>query len=152
MIDIVETSIEVQALLDRVTSSRSGAVLLFLGNTREFTGDRQTTFLSYECYPEMARKKLEELKMEAIQRWKLLDVAIVHRVGQVDPGETSVAIAVASEHRKPAFEAGNWLIDTLKKVVPIWKKEIWADGSQEWIHPRKSGNSLVSENDRGPTA
>ena len=135
MIQIVESEIDVNALLTAVSSRQSGAVVLFLGNTREFTGDKHTTFLSYECYNEMALAKLEELKNEAIKKWGLLEVAMVHRIGQVDPGETSVAIAVASEHRLPAFEAGNWLIDTLKKVVPIWKKEIWADGTDEWVHP-----------------
>lgn len=137
MIDIVETEIETEPLLAHVSSSQSGAVVLFLGNTREFTDEKQTTFLSYECYPEMAKLKLEELRQQAIEKWKLLDAAIVHRIGKVDPGETSVAIAVASEHRLAAFEAGNWLIDTLKQVVPIWKKEIWADGSAEWVHPDK---------------
>lgn len=136
MIEIAEAPIDPNRLLEQVTSSQSGAVVLFLGNTREFTGDRQTTFLSYECYPEMALRKLGELRAEAMRKWSLLEVAIVHRVGKVDLGETSVAIAVASEHRLPAFEAGNWLIDTLKKVVPIWKKEIWADGSEEWVHPQ----------------
>ena len=135
MIEIIETKIEPDVLLDKVSSRQSGAVVLFLGNTREFTGDRQTTFLSYECYPEMALAKLAELRQQAMEKWNLLEVAIVHRVGKVDLGETSVAIAVASQHRLPAFEAGNWLIDTLKKVVPIWKKEVWADGSTDWVHP-----------------
>lgn len=139
MIDIVETTIDPNALLEKVSSHQSGAVVLFLGNTREFTGDKKTTFLSYECYPEMAISKLQDLRQEAIEKWQLLDVAIVHRVGKVDLGETSVAIAVSSPHRVAAFEAGNWLIDTLKKVVPIWKKEIWADGSQGWIHPENPG-------------
>lgn len=135
MIDIVETKIEPQKLLELVSSKQSGAVLLFLGNTREFTGEKQTTFLSYECYAEMALAKLRELRDQALVKWKLLDVAIVHRIGKVELGETSVAIAVASAHRVAAFEAGNWLIDTLKQVVPIWKKESWADGSTDWVHP-----------------
>ena len=144
MIQIVETTIDHQQLLKTVSSHQSGAVVLFLGNTREFTGERQTTFLSYECYPEMALRKLEALREEAIRKFGLLDVAMVHRVGQVDLGETSVAIAVSSAHRRPAFEAGNWLIDTLKKVVPIWKKEIWADGSTEWVHPDSESQTTDS--------
>ena len=136
MIEIVETRIDTRRLLEKVSTTRAGAVVMFLGNTREFTAGKQTTFLAYECYPEMASQKLAELREEAIQKWELVDVAIVHRVGKVDPGETSVAIAVASEHRKPAFEAGSWLIDMLKKLVPIWKQEAWADGTTEWVHPQ----------------
>lgn len=136
MIEIVETTIETSELLEKVSSRQAGAVVMFLGNTREFTAGKQTTFLAYECYPEMARRKLAELREEAIQKWELLEVVIVHRVGQVDLGETSVAIAVASEHRKPAFEAGSWLIDMLKKLVPIWKQEFWADGTTQWVHPQ----------------
>lgn len=140
LIDIVESAIDTDLLLQQVSNHQTGAVVLFLGNTREFTGDKQTTYLSYECYPKMARQKLSELRTQAIERWNLVDVAIVHRIGQVDLGETSVAIAVSSEHRKPAFEAGNWLIDTLKQVVPIWKKEVWSDGSSEWVHPDDKSN------------
>jgi molybdopterin synthase catalytic subunit len=78
---------------------------------------------------------LNELRDHAISNWGLLDVAVVHRIGRVDLGEASVAIAVASEHRAAAFDAGRWLIDTLKEQVPIWKKEVWSDGSTEWVHP-----------------
>jgi molybdopterin synthase catalytic subunit len=83
----------------------------------------------------MAQKKLAELEAEARQRWPLTGCAIVHRVGHVDLGAASVAIAVSSPHRQAAFAAGQWLIDTLKKVVPIWKKENWADGTSQWVHP-----------------
>jgi molybdopterin synthase catalytic subunit len=81
----------------------------------------------------MAEKKLAELEAEARKRWPLIGCSIVHRLGQVDLGETSVAIAVSSPHRRDAFEAGQWLIDTLKKEVPIWKEEHWADGTREWV-------------------
>src|SRR5687767_4693716 len=122
MIEITDNTIDVQAVLTRVHSKRAGAVVLFLGTTREFTGDRKTESLDYECYPEMAIKKLEELEAEAIRRWPLCECAIVHRVGHLALGEASVAVAVSSPHRDDAFEAGRWLIDTLKQVVPIWKK------------------------------
>ena len=78
---------------------------------------------------------LSELEMRAQQRWSLIDVAIVHRLGRVPAGETSVAIAVSSAHRQAAFAAGQWLIDTIKSTVPIWKRERWSDGTAEWIHP-----------------
>jgi molybdopterin synthase catalytic subunit len=108
---------------------------LFVGTAREFTGDRRTASLEYECYHEMAEKKMAELDTEARVRWPLIGCSIVHRVGHLELGEASVAIAVSSPHRQEAFEAGRWLIDTLKQVVPIWKKENWADGTGQWVHP-----------------
>ncbi len=83
----------------------------------------------------MAERKLAELESQARERWPLVECVIVHRLGQVPLAETSVAIAVSSPHRLAAFEAGQWLIDTLKQVVPIWKQEQYADGSTEWVHP-----------------
>ena len=88
--------------------------------------------LDYECYPEMAERKLAELEAEARRRWPILHCAIVHRLGHLEVCEASVAVAVSTAHRQAAFEAGKWLIDTLKEVVPIWKKENWADGTTEW--------------------
>jgi molybdopterin synthase catalytic subunit len=135
MIEIVDKMIDTSVVIARVQSPAAGAAVLFLGTTREFTNGRQTNSLDYECYPEMAQRKLAELEAEAKRRWPILDCAIVHRVGRVEIGEASVAIAVSSAHRQPAFEAGQWLIDTLKEVVPIWKCEHWADGTTEWVHP-----------------
>src|SRR5262249_3778851 len=135
MIQLTREPIDSQALLDRVTTPAAGAVVLFLGTVREFTHGRQTTALDYECYPEMAEKKLAELEAEARKRWTLVDVAIVHRLGRLELAEASVAVAVSSPHRDAAFEAGRWLIDTLKQVVPIWKQENWSDGTTEWVHP-----------------
>jgi molybdopterin synthase catalytic subunit len=135
MVDIVAHEIDTEALLRRVTSPAAGAVVLFLGTTREFTGGKQTASLDYECYPDMARQKLESLESEARARWPLVECAIVHRVGHVPLGEASVAVVVSTPHRRAAFEAGQWLIDTLKEVVPIWKKENWTDGTSEWVHP-----------------
>ncbi len=83
----------------------------------------------------MALKKLRELEAEARQRWPVIELALIHRVGQLDLGEISVAVAVSCPHRHQAFDACRWLIDTLKESVPIWKKENWEDGSQEWVHP-----------------
>jgi molybdopterin synthase catalytic subunit len=96
----------------------------------------------------MALKEIEALAAEARQRWSLVEVAIAHRIGQVPLGETSVAIAVSSGHRPEAFAAGRWLIDTLKERVPIWKKENWADGTQDWVHP----GLLVAESEKGSAA
>ena len=135
MIELTEQPIDTQQVLRRVSSTQAGAVVLFLGTTREFTRGRQTLSLNYECYAGMAEKKLAELEARAHQRWPLVATAIVHRIGHLGLGEASVAIGVSSAHRQNAFEAGQWLIDTLKEVVPIWKQEKWADGTTEWVHP-----------------
>ena len=110
----------------------AGAVVLFLGTTRQFTAGRETASLDYECYADMARRKLEELETQARERWPLVGCAIVHRVGHVPLGDASVAIAVSSPHRREAFEAGQWLIDTLKQIVPIWKREHTDEGA-DWV-------------------
>lgn len=135
MIEITERPIDHAGLTERVRSARAGAVCLFLGTVRELTGDRRTLALHYEAYPEMAARKLAELEAEARRRWPIIEVALVHRVGHLDPADVSVAIAVSCPHRHQAFDACRWLIDSLKEVVPIWKKELWADGTEEWVHP-----------------
>ena len=135
MIEITETPIDHAALTEQVRSSRAGAVVTFLGTVREMTGDRRTTSLDYEAYPEMARARLADLESESRRRWPVIEAAIVHRVGHLGLGEVSVAVAVSCPHRKQAFEACRWIIDTLKEVVPIWKRELWADGTDEWVHP-----------------
>ena len=132
---LVSDPIDTQAVLTFVNSSQAGGVVLFLGTTREFTGGRQTASLDYEAYGAMAEQKLQELAGEAAEKWPLVACAIHHRLGPVALGEASVAIAVSTPHRAEAFEAGKWLIDMLKIVVPIWKQEHWADGSTEWVHP-----------------
>jgi molybdopterin synthase catalytic subunit len=135
MIRLTDKPIDAQQALSAVASNEAGAVVLFLGTTREFTHGRRTASLDYECYPEMAEKKLAELETEARSRWPLAGCLIVHRLGHLELGEASIAIAVSSPHRAAAFAAGQWLIDTIKEVVPIWKRENWADGTSEWVHP-----------------
>jgi molybdopterin synthase catalytic subunit len=135
MIDLTHHPIDTAALLARAAHPNAGAVLLFLGTTRETTGDRQTVALDYEAYHEMAERRLAELEAEARRRWPLLECIIVHRLGRVPVAEASVAIAVSTPHREDAFAAGKWLIDMLKHDVPIWKREQWSDGSTEWVHP-----------------
>ncbi len=109
--------------------------MLFLGITRELTGGRQTVALDYEAYREMAERQLAKLEAEARGRWPVIECIITHRLGRVPTTEASVAIAVSTPHRSDAFAAGEWLIDSLKREVPIWKREQWADGSTEWVHP-----------------
>jgi molybdopterin synthase catalytic subunit len=135
MIELTEAPIDHAALTDRVRSNQAGAVCTFLGTVRELTGARRTAALVYEAYPAMALQKMAELEAEARRRWPIIEAALVHRVGHLDLGEISVVVAVSCPHRDQAFEACRWLIDSLKEVVPIWKKELWADGSEEWVHP-----------------
>lgn len=135
MVSLTHDPLDAAAILSEIASNDVGAIVLFLGTTREFTRGRQTESLDYECYPEMAEKKLAELEAEASRRWPLVGCHIVHRLGHLKLGEASIAIAVSSPHRADAFSASQWLIDTIKEVVPIWKRENWADGTSEWVHP-----------------
>jgi molybdopterin synthase catalytic subunit len=135
MVSLTPNPIDPASVLAQVASYDAGAVVLFLGTTREFTQGRRTASLDYECYPEMAEKKLAELEAEARRRWPLTGCSIVHRLGHLELGEASIAIAVSSPHRHDSFAAGQWLIDTIKDIVPIWKQENWADGTSEWVHP-----------------
>lgn len=135
MIELTDEPIDVNAVLARVQSTRAGAVCLFLGTVREITGEKITIALEYEAYAALARTKLAELESEARSRWPVIEAAIVHRVGALELGDVSVAVAVSCPHRGASFEACQWLIDTLKQVVPIWKREKWADGTEEWVHP-----------------
>lgn len=135
MIQLVQEPIDTQPILEAAAHPHAGAVVLFLGVTRQLTAGRETSSLDYECYPEMATKKLGELEAEARAKWPLLNCIVVHRLGHLEISEASIAIAVSSPHRRAAFEAGQWLIDTIKEVVPIWKQENWRDGTSEWVHP-----------------
>jgi molybdopterin synthase catalytic subunit len=140
VIELTNSPIDTAELLRKVNSTQAGAVVLFLGTVREMTGERRTIALDYECYPEMAERQLRELEAQARARWPIVECAIVHRLGHLELGEASVAVAVSTAHRDASFEAAKWLIDTLKQVVPIWKKENWADGAIEWIHPGVSAD------------
>jgi molybdopterin synthase catalytic subunit len=135
MIQLTREPIDSSELLAQASRPEAGAVVLFLGTTRELTDGRQTLTLDYEAYDEMAEKQLIGLEAEARRRWPLVECLIVHRLGRVPLGEASVAIVVSTPHRADAFAAGEWLIDSLKRDVPIWKQEHWADGTREWVHP-----------------
>jgi len=135
MIQLTTNPIDTQAVLEAVRSPAAGAVVLFLGTVREMTAGRQTESLDYEYYGEMAHAQLARLETEARQRWDLVECLVVHRTGHLPVGETSVAIAASAAHRRAAFDAASWLIDRIKQVVPIWKRENYADGTHEWSHP-----------------
>jgi molybdopterin synthase catalytic subunit/molybdopterin converting factor small subunit len=131
---IVRQEIETAPILEAIKRPEDGAAAVFEGIVRNHTRGRRTLYLDYEAYEEMALKQMEELAERALADFKVRDVAIVHRLGRLEIGETSVLIVVASAHRAAAFDACRWLIDTLKRTVPIWKKEhfedgaVWADG------------------------
>jgi len=131
---ITRETISAQTIVESLKRGEDGATLAFEGIVRNQTRGRKTRYLDYEAYEEMALAEMEGLAEQALQQFKVRDVAIVHRLGRLNVGETSVLIVVASAHRGPSFEACRWLIDTLKRKVPIWKKEyfedgaVWADG------------------------
>ncbi len=135
MIQLSQDMIDYHAVTESVRDHRAGAVVLFLGTVREFTGDAHTSGLDYEAYRAMAETKLAELHDTVLKRYPVIKASLVHRIGSLTLGDVCVAIAVSTPHRPEAFEAGRWLIDTLKEQVPIWKKENYMDGSVEWVHP-----------------
>lgn len=131
---IVHHKIDTAAALEKIKQPEDGAVVVFEGIVRNHSRGRRTVFLEYEAYEEMALKEMESLAGQARTKFHIRAVAIMHRLGRLEIGETSVLIVVASAHRADAFEACRWIIDTLKRTVPIWKKEhfedgvVWADG------------------------
>ena len=135
MILLTREPIDYAGLTESVRSPQSGAVVLFLGTVREMTAGRQTVALDYDGYPAMAEAKMRELLDEARRKWPVDKAVMVHRLGRLELGEISVAIAVSCPHRGQAFDAGRFLIDEFKGRVPIWKKENWSDGTTEWVHP-----------------
>jgi molybdopterin synthase catalytic subunit len=128
-VEIVDGPIDAEAIVAGVKAGADGAVCVFDGIVRDNTRGRRTLYLDYESYREMALEQMQGLAEEARTRFGVREVAMVHRLGRLTVGETSVLIVVASAHRGAAFEACRWLIDTLKKTVPIWKKETFADGA-----------------------
>lgn len=134
-VELTLTAIDHSAVVEAVRSHLAGAVVLFLGTVRELTAGKRTESLDYEAYPEMALKQIHQLLDEADTRWPVIHAAVFHRVGHLELGDIAVAVAISTPHRKDAFEAGQWVMDRIKEVVPIWKKEHWADGSTEWVHP-----------------
>ena len=136
-IEILATPLDVKAAVQFVRDGAAGGIDVFLGTTRgERSADgRELAALDYEAYTEMALEQMKQLAASARGKWPVRKVALLHRVGRVAIAEPSVIIAVSTPHRGDAFEACRWLIDSLKKDVAIWKKEIWSDGAGRWVHP-----------------
>lgn len=129
---VTEDPIAPEALFEVVRANTDGAVVTFAGVVRDNSLGRVTEYLIYDAYREMAEKKLREIGVQIREKWGLDHVAILHRVGRLEIGEISVLIAVASPHRREAFEACHFAIDRLKQTVPIWKKEVWS-GGETWV-------------------
>jgi molybdopterin converting factor subunit 1 len=131
---IIRDRIDTSGILANIKRGEDGAAVVFEGVVRYQTRGRKTLYLDYEAYEEMALQQMDGLAEQALKQFQVRDVALVHRLGRLEIGETSVLIVVASAHRAAAFDACRWLIDTLKRTVPIWKKEyfedgaVWADG------------------------
>lgn len=134
MFEITDQPIFLETLLKAVSRPSSGGIATFLGVVREQTRGRRVLYLEYEAYGEMAIPKMREIAEEIRRKWEVGEIAMVHRVGHLEIGEASVAIAVSAPHRHQALAACAYAIDRLKEIVPIWKKEVWIDG-EEWVGP-----------------
>ena len=130
--ELTTSPIDITSVARRVIPPECGATVTLDGYVRQFTKGRETLHLVYEAYEPMALKEMQKLIEQAKQDFEISNVGIVHRLGKLEIGETSVVISVAAPHRKAAFAACDWLIRELKRTVPIWKKEVYADG-EEWI-------------------
>ncbi len=132
---LVQKPIDIAQLQPLISDHDAGAHGWFYGVTRRRTGDKITASLSYQAHPVMAEKELARLANEAANRFELKCIVIVHRTGEVPVGEASIVIGCSSPHRRQTFAALPWLMDEIKREVPIWKRETYTDGSQEWVHP-----------------
>jgi len=130
--EVTESPLSLDALIVAVRQNTSGAVATFLGIVREFARGRQVSYLEYDAYPEMATATMRQIGEQIRQRWPVDRIAMIHRIGRLTIGEASIAIAIASPHRREALEACAFGIERVKEIVPIWKKEVWTDGA-EWI-------------------
>lgn len=143
--EITAAPLSADAIIKKVSNPYAGAILTFVGTVREFTQGQRTVHLEYEAYPEMAVKKFAEIAAEIDEKWPGTQVAISHRIGTLEIEEASVIIAVATPHRAASFEAGRYAIERLKQIVPIWKKEVWEDGSEWKGHQQGPWNPLVNQ-------
>src|SRR5262249_25959322 len=126
---VTRDHIDTAGIVEAMKAAQDGAVVVFEGIVRNHSRGRHTLFLEYEAYEVMALREMDQLAAEALSKFQIRDLTVVHRLGRLEIGETSVLIVVASPHRAAAFDACRWLIDTLKRTVPIWKKEFFEDGA-----------------------
>jgi molybdopterin synthase catalytic subunit len=150
-VEITDAPIVAEGIVAAIKAGGDGAVCVFDGIVRDNTRGRKTLYLDYEAYREMALEQMRGLAAEAIAKFGVRKVAMVHRLGRLQIGETSVLIVVASAHRGAAFDACRWLIDTLKTSVPIWKKETFADGAV-WADGEAFPEEISLKATAGPSA
>ena len=139
---IVEHPIDTSGLLGEVASSSNGAAVLFVGTVREINDGRAVTGIDYSAYVPMAERELAGIVRETSERFATEHIVVEHRLGTLALGEASVAIAVAHPHRAPAFEACRHVIEELKRRLPVWKREHYADGTREWVDPTRSARAM----------
>jgi molybdopterin synthase catalytic subunit len=132
MFEITREPLDPAPLVESVRRDESGAVTLFYGVVRNENMGRNVRYLQYDAYPEMAIKKMKEVADEVRAKFPVTGIGILHRIGRLEIGETSLLVAVSSGHRTEAFEACHYAVDRIKQIVPVWKKEVWEDG-EEWI-------------------
>ena len=145
LIRVTEDVLRPDDAIAAVESPAAGAINVFLGVVRDNNLGRRVGYLVYDAYPAMAEKVMREIAEEARERFGLVDCAVLHRTGRLEIGETSLLIAVSAGHRKESFEGGHWLVDEIKKRVPVWKKEVWDNGEQ-WIEgPESLGVKQANE-------
>jgi molybdopterin synthase catalytic subunit len=132
LISITADPLDPQPFIEHVRRDESGAVALFLGVVRNNNLGRRILHLEYDAYPQMAEKKLRQVAEEIMSHWPITDIAITHRTGRLEIGETSLVVVVSSPHRHEAFEACQHAVNRIKEVAPIWKKEVW-EGGEAWI-------------------
>lgn len=140
---IVTRAIDTAALVEEVSSNANGATVLFTGTVRESNEGRAVTGIDYDAYEAMAAEELARIVQEASERFDTTHVVAEHRTGSLALGETSVAIAVGHAHRAPAFEAARWVIEEIKLRLPIWKQELFTDGTRAWVDARAGAREPV---------
>ncbi len=128
--------IDLDGMVRSLSRHDAGAVTVFCGTVRAETEEgKRLTALEYHAYEEMAIRQMEDIRDKALREFAILDAAIVHRLGKLELGTASIAVIVASEHRAAAFDACRWIVDAVKLDVPIWKRNVWTDGSADWVDP-----------------
>jgi len=135
--ELVHAAIDVAQLIAAAARPDCGAVSVFIGNSRDHNEGRKVAWLEYEAYEPMALAALERLERDTVARFEIATCRIVHRLGVVPLAEASVVVVVAASHRQPAFEACQWAMNELKRGAPIWKKEFFAEGGEEWVKGTK---------------
>lgn len=138
--EVTKQPLDPSTLIPRVRRDENGAAVIFMGVVRSHNLGRKVLYLEYDAYPAMATRIMSQIGDDVKQRWPVDDIAVQHRIGRLEIGETSLLVVVCSAHRKEAFEACQYAVDRIKESVPIWKKEVW-EGGEEWIEGSLEGSS-----------